>query len=180
MFGNTYDFTMHWRPLPGCWTHRGWRQEGYHLCTRQRWLEDLGFWRLHLRFVEFCLERNGVVKNLWCLINVCFRRARWELGLISWKKTSSDGVSFSWFSPRRKIPCRWEFVWRHCADISQIEHPLPTEAFADKVCGVNHTEYDKANHNVVSNASCTTNCLAPIVHVLLKAQFRLKLDEQFE
>eukprot|EP00913_Durusdinium_trenchii_P025098 g23558.t1 len=36
------------------------------------------------------------------------------------------------------------------------------------VCGVNHTEYDKANHNVVSNASCTTNCLAPVVHVLLK------------
>ena len=34
---------------------------------------------------------------------------------------------------------------------------------------MNHTEYDKANHNVVSNASCTTNCLAPIVHVLLKA-----------
>ena len=26
----------------------------------------------------------------------------------------------------------------------------------------------EANHNVVSNASCTTNCLAPIVHVLLK------------
>lgn len=45
---------------------------------------------------------------------------------------------------------------------------------------MNHTEYDKANHNVVSNASCTTNCLAPIVHVLLKAQSRLKLDEQFE
>ena len=33
---------------------------------------------------------------------------------------------------------------------------------------MNHTEYDKANHNVVSNASCTTNCLAPVVHVLLK------------
>jgi glyceraldehyde 3-phosphate dehydrogenase len=33
---------------------------------------------------------------------------------------------------------------------------------------VNHSEYDKANHNVVSNASCTTNCLAPVVHVLLK------------
>mmetsp|Transcript_24278 Transcript_24278/g.50344 ORF Transcript_24278/g.50344 Transcript_24278/m.50344 type:complete len:348 (+) Transcript_24278:72-1115(+) len=36
------------------------------------------------------------------------------------------------------------------------------------VVGVNHSEYDKANHNVVSNASCTTNCLAPVVHVLLK------------
>ena len=37
-----------------------------------------------------------------------------------------------------------------------------------EVCGVNHTEYDKAKHDVVSNASCTTNCLAPVVHVLLK------------
>ncbi|CAK9002418.1 Glyceraldehyde-3-phosphate dehydrogenase [Durusdinium trenchii] len=36
------------------------------------------------------------------------------------------------------------------------------------VCGVNHTEYNKASHDVVSNASCTTNCLAPVVHVLLK------------
>lgn len=36
------------------------------------------------------------------------------------------------------------------------------------VFGVNHEEYDPANHHVVSNASCTTNCLAPIVHVLLK------------
>jgi len=36
------------------------------------------------------------------------------------------------------------------------------------VMGVNENEYDKAKHDVVSNASCTTNCLAPIVHVLLK------------
>merc|ERR1719301_113671 len=36
------------------------------------------------------------------------------------------------------------------------------------VCGVNHTDYDKGTMDVVSNASCTTNCLAPLCHVLLK------------
>jgi glyceraldehyde 3-phosphate dehydrogenase len=36
------------------------------------------------------------------------------------------------------------------------------------VIGVNEKEYDPKAHHVVSNASCTTNCLAPLVHVLLK------------
>ena len=34
------------------------------------------------------------------------------------------------------------------------------------VMGVNHTSYDPANHHVVSNASCTTNCLAPAAKVV--------------
>ncbi len=42
------------------------------------------------------------------------------------------------------------------------------------VMGVNDDKLDVAIHNIISNASCTTNCLAPLVHVLLKEGFGLE------
>ncbi|PIP12981.1 MAG: type I glyceraldehyde-3-phosphate dehydrogenase [bacterium (Candidatus Stahlbacteria) CG23_combo_of_CG06-09_8_20_14_all_34_7] len=48
-----------------------------------------------------------------------------------------------------------------------ISAPAKNKVDATIVLGVNESVYDKANHHIVSNASCTTNCLAPIVKVIL-------------
>ncbi|HEU0038407.1 MAG TPA: type I glyceraldehyde-3-phosphate dehydrogenase [Verrucomicrobiae bacterium] len=42
------------------------------------------------------------------------------------------------------------------------------------VMGVNENKYTPTQHHIVSNASCTTNCLAPLVYVLLKEGFGIE------
>ena len=47
-----------------------------------------------------------------------------------------------------------------------ISAPAQGEVDFTTVLGVNDDQYDPANHQVLSNASCTTNCLAPVAKVL--------------
>ena len=73
------------------------------------------------------------------------------------------------------------FCWQELIHLEElVVSYVKTWVCHTEVCGVNHTEYDKANHNVVSNASCTTNCLAPIVHVLLKELSRVDIVKTCE
>ena len=50
--------------------------------------------------------------------------------------------------------------------VKKVMMSAPGDTDKTLVLGVNTHEYDKQNHHVVSNASCTTNCLAPIVKIM--------------
>lgn len=50
----------------------------------------------------------------------------------------------------------------------------PSKPIPMFVLGVNSDKYDPKKDHVISNASCTTNCLAPLVHVILKGGFGLE------
>ncbi len=61
-----------------------------------------------------------------------------------------------------------EFMQHIAGGAKKVLVSGPAEKGADitMVYGINHTAYDPAKHQVVSNASCTTNCLAPLAKVL--------------
>jgi len=82
---------------------------------------------------------------------------------IQWSKLGTDIV----FECTGAFKKKEEFVLHLQAGAKRVIVSAPADG-ADKtfVYGVNHTEYDPSQHTVVSNASCTTNCLAPLVKVL--------------
>jgi glyceraldehyde 3-phosphate dehydrogenase len=58
------------------------------------------------------------------------------------------------------------------AGASKVIISAPAKGEDITICmGVNHDKYDPSAHQIISNASCTTNCLAPVVYVLLKEGF---------
>lgn len=65
----------------------------------------------------------------------------------------------------RKRPDALKHIERGGAEKVIISAPA-TDPDITLVLGVNEDTYDSANHHIISNASCTTNCLAPVAMVL--------------
>jgi len=82
---------------------------------------------------------------------------------LPWKKEKIDVVleSTGIFTAREKA----ELHLKAGAKKVIISAPASGEDITI-VMGVNHTLYDPKKHNIISNASCTTNCLAPVAKVL--------------
>ena len=97
-----------------------------------------------------------------------------------------DGDSFRVFSERDPAQIPWEEVGAevviestglfrdHESASKHLRGPVKKviisapgkEPDLTVVLGVNHSEYDPSSHNIISNASCTTNCLAPVAKVI--------------
>jgi glyceraldehyde 3-phosphate dehydrogenase len=84
---------------------------------------------------------------------------------LPWKQLDIDIVieSTGHFTDRDKAE-------KHCqAGARKVVISAPGKNSDITICmGVNEAKYDPASHHVISNASCTTNCLAPVAKVLLE------------
>ncbi len=90
--------------------------------------------------------------------------AQKDPGTLPWKDLGVDIVleSTGIFTERDKAAKHLEAGARKVI----ISAPAKNEDITI-VYGVNHLRYDRAKHHVISNASCTTNCLVPVVKVIL-------------
>ncbi|MEJ2079264.1 MAG: type I glyceraldehyde-3-phosphate dehydrogenase [Acidobacteriota bacterium] len=84
-------------------------------------------------------------------------------GQIPWPEVGADIVIEGTGLFRKK-----EDAQKHIrGSVKKVIITAPAKGPDVTVCiGVNEENYDPANHNVISNASCTTNCLAPVAKVL--------------
>ncbi|HER34807.1 MAG TPA: type I glyceraldehyde-3-phosphate dehydrogenase, partial [Halothiobacillaceae bacterium] len=91
--------------------------------------------------------------------------------------TSSERIeTIDWRASNVDVVIESTGRWRQFGEITPhleqgvsrvvVAAPVKHPEVANIVMGVNHQRYDPARHSVVTAASCTTNCLAPVVKVL--------------
>ena len=110
-------------------------------------------------------KENDVIVVDGCHIR-CLPAAK-DLSLLPWKDLAVDLVIES-----TGLFTEADLARGHLAAGAKkviISAPAKGAGVKTIVMGVNSDEYDPRKHHIVSNASCTTNCLAPVVHVLMKS-----------
>ena len=101
------------------------------------------------------------------------RRGRQELQGFQDEGSRADrlgvgGRARSWWNPRAYLPRARTRASTCAGPVKKVIISAPaTDPDLTLVLGVNDKTYDPAKHHVISNASCTTNCLAPVAKVLL-------------
>jgi len=115
----------------------------------------LGTFKADVRATEDTLVVNG--KTIRVL-------AEKELGKLAWKDLGVSVVIES-TGKYTKRPDVVQHIEKGGAAKVIVSAPA-TDPDVTLVLGVNEKTYDRAKHHVISNASCTTNCLAPVVKVL--------------
>jgi glyceraldehyde 3-phosphate dehydrogenase len=89
--------------------------------------------------------------------------AQKDPGQLPWKDLGVDVV----FEGTGRFTKRDDAAKHIAAGAKRVIITAPaTKPDVTVVMGVNHTSYDAAKHQIISNASCTTNCLAPVAKVL--------------
>lgn len=87
-----------------------------------------------------------------------------DVSLLPWRELGADVVieSTGLYTERAKAALHLDQGAKKVLISAPAKDPDLTV-----VVGVNDADYDPARHHIISNASCTTNCLAPVVKVLL-------------
>ena len=90
--------------------------------------------------------------------------AQKDPGQLPWKDLGADVV----FEATGKFTKRDDAGKHLQAGAKRVIITAPAKGGPDltAVVGVNHDQYDPAKHRIISNASCTTNCLAPVAKVI--------------
>lgn len=84
---------------------------------------------------------------------------------LPWKQLDIDVV----IEATGKFKSRDKAAWHLDAGAKRVLITAPgKDSDATIVMGVNEEQFDPANHYIISNASCTTNCLAPVAKVILQ------------
>jgi len=92
-----------------------------------------------------------------------FLSAERDPAKLPWKEKGVDVVFECTGLFRERAKANWHIE----AGAKKVVISAPAKEPDATFCmGINHTDYDAAKHNIISNASCTTNCLAPIAKVI--------------